>query len=81
MKVEVLGPKTDQIEDLDHYSGCQDLPDAKKRGPGPWNPQKTSQIRVFLVLGGQGGVPGPVLGLPYGPARGGPCLVSSYESL
>ena len=33
--------KTDQIEDLDMESGCQDLPHVKKWGPGPpRNPPK-----------------------------------------
>ena len=31
--------KTDQIEDLGLYSGCQGLPGVKYRGPGPpWAP-------------------------------------------
>ena len=48
--------------------------------PGPWGALGAPKS-VFFCFWGSGGVPGPVLGLPYGPARGGPCLVSSYESL
>ena len=49
-------------------------------GPtGPWGGLGGPKSGFFWLLGVRG-VPGPVLGLPYGPARGGPYLVSSYGS-
>ena len=48
--------------------------------PGPWGGPGGPKILVCLGFGGQGGSRGVGLGLPYGPARGGPCLVSSYGS-
>ena len=44
MKFEVSGPKTHQIKDLDHYSGCQDMPRVKKRGPEPPEPPKIQKM-------------------------------------
>ena len=58
MNIEGLGPSTDQIEDLDKYSGCQDMAHVKKRVPGPWNPQKIPKINVFLFFFGGWGGPG-----------------------